>query len=121
MKKETLEALEKSIEKWEKIVSGEGEDRGSNNCALCKLFIKKKCIGCPVYTKTKTPDCGGTPYEYWLHHQANNHLYDFLEFYIVKCPECKVLAQKELEFLKSLLPETQKTKKKEKKENEKRI
>jgi len=104
MGKKTLRALKESIKKWEKILNEEGKDKGSDNCALCKLFIKKKCIGCPVYTKTEIRNCGGTPYEDWLHHQANNHLYDFLEFYIIKCPECKRIAKRELEFLKSLLP-----------------
>jgi len=112
MKKETLEALEKSIKKWEKIVSGKEGDLGSRNCALCKLFATKdkRCVGCPVYMKTGERLCKKTPYVEWLKHHANEHR-EFSEAYIVKCPTCKELAQKELEFLKSLLPETQKNKK----------
>ena len=35
------EALDKSIEKWEKIVRSEGVDKGVTDCALCELFDKK--------------------------------------------------------------------------------
>jgi len=115
MDKETLEALKKSIEKWEKIVMEKGKDLGFLNCALCKLFVEDECVDCPVYIKTGRRSCRGTPYENWAHHQANNHFDEFSEAYTVECPKCKELAQKELEFLKSLLPETQKIKKKERK------
>ena len=120
MDKETLEALEKSIEKWEKIIAGKGEDRGRDDCALCGLFATegKRCVGCPVYMKTGERLCKKTPYVEWLKHHVNEHK-EFSEAYMVECPTCKELAQKELEFLKSLLPETQKTK--GRRENEKRI
>jgi len=108
MKKETLEALEKSIEKWEKIVAGKGEDRGRDDCALCKLFRKESCVGCPVYAKTGHLGCRGTPYVRWVNHHDYKHFDESSEIYEIECSECKRLAQEELEFLKSLLPETQK-------------
>ena len=130
MNKETFEALKKSIEKWEKIVAEKGKDLGSDNCALCGLFATKdrKCVGCPVYMKTGEPLCRETPYIDWLKHHAYRHFNVLLGDCnimftpcVVECPTCKELAQEELEFLKSLLPETQKTKKKEKRENGKEI
>ncbi len=44
---ETLEALDKSLEKWRKLSRGEGEDMGIKNCALCRLFWDESCFGCP--------------------------------------------------------------------------
>jgi len=105
MDKETLGALEKSIEKWEKIVREEGVDEGDDNCALCKLFLKDECIDCPVYAKTKRTGCRGTPYEDWIDHQGNHFYHATEHYYVVRCSECKELAQEELEFLRSLLPE----------------
>jgi len=102
MDKKTLKALKKSIRKWEKIVAGEGEDRGCDNCALCKLFAEYECAGCPVYVETGETSCQGTPFHEWARHHEEKHLTGVLK---IKCPECKELAQKELEFLKSLLPE----------------
>jgi len=101
--KTTLEALKKSIEKWEKIVAEEGEDRGGENCALCELFAEDECVGCPVYAKTGKTDCKGTPYKDWHEHQRD-HFYELEEPLVVRCPKCKEIAQKEVEFLKSLLP-----------------
>jgi len=121
MNKETLAALKKSIEKWEKIVSGKGEDRGGENCALCELFAEDECIGCPIHTETRETSCQGTPFHEWVNHHEKKHPESFSGALKVECPECKELAQKELEFLKRLLPETQKIKKKEKKENGKEI
>jgi len=104
MDKKTLEALQKSIEKWEKIVMEKGKDEGSRNCALCWLFLKNECEGCPVYAKTKRKGCRGTPCEDWVDHQENHFYYVNEPYRVVKCPECKKLAEEELEFLKSLLP-----------------
>ena len=105
MDKRTLKALKESIKKWEKIVAGKGGDRGGGNCALCELFAEEGCIDCPVYIKTGKCDCSDTPYVEWHDHQTNNHFDGFSEIYKIECPKCKELAQKELEFLKSLLPE----------------
>jgi len=113
MNKKTLKALKESIKKWEKIVSGEGEDRGGENCALCEMFAEDECIDCPVYIKTGEHSCGGTPYIEWRNHQSY-HLYTTEEGFVVRCSKCKELAQRELEFLKSLLPEKRQKRKKEK-------
>jgi hypothetical protein len=65
-------ALQGSIEKWEKIVTGAGQDHGDLNCALCKEFNTrnmpdpKRCIGCPVRAKTGLTACEGTPYNAYM-------------------------------------------------------
>jgi len=107
MNKKTLNALKGSIRKWEKIVNGTGVDFGGKNCPLCKLF--PFCEDCPVFLKTWLKACENTPYEAWLIHQNkvhNRHGWRMPESGLkVLCPECKRIAERELKFLKSLLPE----------------
>ena len=70
MDKSTREALLGSIEKWERIVAGTGEDRGTLNCPLCKKFYfedrSRPCVRCPVAKKVGNILCRGTPYENYL-------------------------------------------------------
>ena len=54
--------LEVSIQKWQDIVDGKGEDLGEENCALCKAYPRKNCKGCPVAEKTGLLGCEGTPF-----------------------------------------------------------
>lgn len=107
MDKATLQALKKSIKKWENIVAGTGQDEGVGNCALCKLFWPKPFVelackgGCPVFNKTQRKGCVDTPYTKWFTHQRDVHSKSFpLK---VMCPECLVLAGEELKFLKDLM------------------
>jgi len=97
MKKETLEALKGSIEKWEEIVAGTGTDQGISNCPLCKLFVHQDdaCFGCPVRERTNKPSCEDTPYVIWCKVHPS---------FEAKTPYQKAIAQAEVEFLKSLLP-----------------
>ena len=106
MNKKTLKALRGSIEKWEKIVAKEGVDRYSNNCPLCQTC--GECDGCPVALKTELPGCSGSPYEEWDVHLDEEHHNMARK---VHCPTCEVLARKEVEFLKSLLPNDTKDRK----------
>lgn len=99
----TLEALKKSIKKWnrKKVI-----DHGVDNCALCQAFSEQPgCEGCPVAKVSCRSRCWGTPYEDWVNHHDKEHS----DFYPLRthigCPECVRLAQAELDFLKSLLPE----------------
>ena len=110
MDKKTLKALKGSIQKWEKIVKGKGVDKGSYNCPLCKLFVKYRCVGCPVSLKTKDGSCTGTPYDEWEDHFFSEHE-DYWNDQTDKelglkcqCDTCREIAQKEVDFLKSLLP-----------------
>ena len=93
---DTLAALKGSIEKWERIVAGTGRDYGANNCALCDRF--PSCIGCPVMEKTGLPSCENSPYDDWR--MAGGCCAETAD-----TPDLKRLAEAELAFLKSLLPE----------------
>ena len=93
MDAKTLEAMRGSIRKWERIVEGTGEDEGANNCPLCHLFHsdfrkddENMCKGCPVAESVGVSGCLSTPY-----------------FLYIDC-ETKENAQRELDFLISLLP-----------------
>lgn len=87
MAPEVLEALRGSIKKWEAIVAGTGTDNGHRDCPLCQMFLQiSTCRGCPVMARTGKPECRGTPYR-----QSVN---------------TNEIAQAELDFLKSLLPES---------------
>jgi len=103
MDSETLKALQGAIKKWQRIVAGTGEDRGVVNCPLCQMFVVPHvdlnghpiddlvCVGCPVMKKTGKRYCEGSPYpEYRLVDKNTEN------------------AQKELDFLRSLLPNDQK-------------
>ena len=89
MDRKTLRALRGSIKKWEGVVAGTTEDKGSDNCPLCQLFNKEwwqRCYGCPVRDATGQSFCFGTPYEVYRDRRT------------------KTNAKKELKFLQSLLP-----------------
>lgn len=104
----TLRALKGSIEKWEMIRDGDLEDDGRDNCPLCHVFyyhgidLLTACIGCPVFASTNTKYCQKTPYM------------DYRNEYSARRPELsnaewtrrrRELAQVEVDFLVSLLPE----------------
>ena len=98
------EALEKSIQKWESISEGIGIDTCSENCALCKLYnIENGCHGCPVFIESGSFYCRATPYQDWREHQGKHYQNRPKGAkYMVLCPVCKLLAQEELKYLKSL-------------------
>lgn len=78
MRKETREALERSITHWEENLTmartgrGTALNIGASNCALCQMFYSKcysKCYmagdskeKCPVFEKIGVPGCHSTPY-----------------------------------------------------------
>lgn len=101
MDEQTLTALRGSIKKWEEIVAGTGVDLGMDNCALCQMFCSDEsvCAGCPVAEKTGATGCLDSPYEAWM--QGTGPLRGF-----VTDERTKALAQAELDFLRSLLPES---------------
>lgn len=111
----TLTALNKSIQKWEDIRFHGGKDISINNCSLCEMFWKDgnenhhgaMCGRCPVKKVSGRDGCLGTPYNAWVEHQYKKHDNAWAP-YSVQCPTCKSLATKELNFLKSLLPEEKK-------------
>ena len=105
MNNKTLEALKGSIKKWEDIVDGVGSDAGGTNCPLCRLYYSNGyCIKCPVSNNTGKGNCNGTPYANWAEHFDIVHDNPWPQRVYNNCPECKDLAQKELDYLISLLP-----------------
>lgn len=87
MSPEARIALENSIKKWEGIVAGIHHDNGWRDCPLCQLFqVKADCQGCPVMQETGEPFCRGTPYRDYSAYPSSE------------------AAQRELDFLRSLLP-----------------
>ena len=105
MNKKTLKALRGSIKKWEGIVNNVGVDKGVTNCSLCTLFFdfgKDCCARCPVSIGDFV-GCDGTPYEEWREHHLDKHHSTRLE-YKNECSICTEIAQKEVDFLISLLP-----------------
>jgi len=82
------DALELSIQKWQDIVNGKGDDAAYLNCALCKREHGEVCGGCPVKQKTGKTDCRNSPYIGYCRAEKK----------LVKLR----WAKKELEFLKSL-------------------
>jgi len=105
MNKETRKSLEESIQKWKLVVGGKEIDRGSENCALCQLFMTD-CRDCPVGQYVNNSGCIKTPWEKWnLHHMGTHDKWWDLTVFDregQECDRCKKLAQAELDFLKSL-------------------
>ena len=87
------------IAHWERIRDGLDTDYSARSCALCRKFQRNgECHGCPVRERTGLDQCRGTPYV------------EFINFVIdygacVNDGEFKRLAQAEIDFLRSLLPE----------------
>lgn len=103
MDDKTLDALKRSIAKWESnAVAKKPKDylTGASSCPLCMLFFSLRCEGCPVMEKAGTPYCRDTPYgkaeaarKYW--------------FYTGKRDAAHVAhaaAREEVAFLRSLQP-----------------
>lgn len=97
---EVAEALEHSIQHWERLASGtSGAHEGltPKDCALCRLFYYTpgaSCIGCPVMLHTGFAQCRNTPYQ----GAAALHKCSFDK----DEPEFKLAASLEVNFLKSL-------------------
>lgn len=116
MKPEVLKALKSSIAHWERLASGKrihNEGVGVDDCALCKMFnrhinlngpdLDTRCFGCPVREHTGQQFCRGTPFI--LAEEISDKIDEFDE--PLDTAMFKEAAQKELEFLKSLLPKNE--------------
>ncbi len=101
MTEQALIALHASIKHWKDVVAGSSTCIGPYDCALCGLFNtvhkhidapqSQRCNGCPVKDKTGKDFCLGSPYpDIEALRPLDN---DFIP-----------TAQKELDFLISLLP-----------------
>ena len=102
MNPETKQALKESIEHWKRLASGNrkpGEGMEAGDCALCKMFLRRvadPCSGCPVRESSGHIGCRNTPFDNACAIETKLGM-DSSEF--------KAVAEKELEFLKSLLPQ----------------
>jgi hypothetical protein len=108
LNKAVLKALKGSIRKWERIVAGDGGDEGAANCPLCREFrfgVEFDCVGCPVMAETGLPYCSGTPYTDWMRY--HDGLGRMVPLDAVSREEIS-LAEAELDFLRSLLPQKRK-------------
>ena len=104
MKNNQLEALQKSIKKWENIVNGTEIDQGAKNCELCK--INDDCSSCVIASGMHVGGCHDTPYAKWRHYYDDYFGgRENVIAYKVFDAKSKELAIAELTFLKSLLPE----------------
>jgi hypothetical protein len=98
----TAEALEKSIEHWRENAEGEIEKATTHggHCALCLVFARHDCDGCPV-ADGDHENCKGTPY--WSADAA------FHRWRKTPTPETeaafRAAAREELAFLESLREE----------------
>lgn len=109
MDAETLTALKQSIEKWERNAVAETPDgftTGPETCALCGLFWRRGCNGCPVRAKTGYSSCLASPYVAaagakinWRHEPSDT----------VRRDAAHTAARAEVAFLRSLLPEEETT------------
>lgn len=98
--------LEESINKWEDIIAGNKGDKGQINCSLCQKYLHSRgCAGCIVRKDTEQDGCHGTPFSEWFSHHGYEHgntQYKYGKGRRIECPTCLELAQKELDYLKSL-------------------
>jgi hypothetical protein len=96
---EKWEALEKSIEHWERLTNGTSADKEtitSKDCALCKLYIYNDgCAGCPV-AEAGFVGCKGSPF-YDVYEMEQTLGWGYKDD-----PEFRALCRVELDFLKSL-------------------
>ena len=100
MNKTTLTALRGSIKKWKDIADGVGEDKGPDNCPLCKKFrLYTWCSACPVFAESGIGGCQGTPYIEW------NKIVRYAAPRKATTPEATDAAINEYVYLLSLLPE----------------
>ena len=49
--------VEVSIVKWNDIVFGVGQKRGSSNCALCEKYMSSTCYECPIVRMNPSENC----------------------------------------------------------------
>lgn len=103
----TLKALKASIEHWKRMRDSDTrkEKPYSTYCALCCLFISNNCLGCPVRDATRLSGCHGSPYNAaeiaWHRHYMAEETNQG-EPYLKKV--WREAAQKEIDFLESLIP-----------------
>ena len=104
MTDKVIQAIEKSIEKWDSIIEGNTIDKGQDNCALCQMFLvnTNSCNGCPIALFTKHNGCAQTPYEDFVEHWCIV-VRKLVPSELIKDKEYVRLAKLERKFLKEVL------------------
>ena len=118
MTDKVLQAIEKSIEKWDGIIEGKKIDEGPRNCALCQMFLDEDhtCVDCPVKLYGDSipgPSffgCDNTPYPDFVDHW--DYLSNEKASELIKDKEYVRLAKVERKFLKEVLKWYKKNQKK---------
>ena len=117
MYKTTLRALEKSIEHWKRLATGNAGEHESifgSSCALCSLFVDcytdkgDNCSGCPVSKRTGLSMCNDTPWS------AVRNAFDPTHEFSMFTKEFQDAAKVQLKFLRSLRPRKVRAKAKKK-------
>ena len=101
-------ALENSIAHWTQVLAAEDPSEiklGVSACALCSLFLKRNCLGCPVMGRTRESLCRNTPLQAATDasYPWSIHTYGTPEWYAAR-DEWREKAQAQLNFLISLRP-----------------
>lgn len=94
--------------KWGRVLSGEGVDNGTGNCALCNEHhhFCKFCDGCPIYDQTGRTQCNDTPIQEWYRHHNEHHTdkkVGLVPPLKIECDECKSLVEEIIKYLKTYL------------------
>lgn len=98
-----INALKKSIKKWERIVAKTDSDRGTENCECCKKWNGDDCEGCPICEFSGNWCCRNTPYKKWTDATKYQGKYgSYINRSVKKSNELK-LAKEELAYLKQVL------------------
>lgn len=71
--------------------------------ALCRSFFENECEGCPIRERTRLQYCENTPAIAVIAHVEQCE--ECAECLESTCQEFKILAQKHVEFLKTLVEE----------------
>ena len=104
MTRKLTAAIKASIKHWERIRDGIDVSISPAQCALCQLFNTaytpddEDCIGCPIRERTRRRYCARTPYSRYANY-IEKHGNDKGD------AKRQALAQLEIDFLKSLLPQ----------------
>lgn len=102
----TLSALKASIAHWEEVAEATHPANmyiGPSACALCTAF--PSCVGCPVFAVTWEKRCKKTPYYEVVEARERWHTMGFIVARQKLREDFRAAAQKELDFLRSLLPD----------------
>lgn len=74
--KQSLNAIDGSINKWKRIVHFLGQDKGCNNCSLCIEYVDSDsiaCVNCPIYLYSGYDYCSNSPYMIWSEDYHDNN------------------------------------------------